>query len=104
MLQIKSGQKKSDDTTVTKEEEDQFNDNLPDFFSAEYETQQLRKFQKHLFVGIFSSGFFMGLTIKTYQSRVSGGVSVMSPFFTLLGLGIMMGTGLRMAQRSNSNE
>ena len=104
MLQIKSGQKKSDDNMITKEEADQFNDNLPDFFSAEYETHQLRKFQKHLFVGIFSSGFFMGLTIKTYQNRVTGGVSVMSPFFTLLGLGIMMGAGLRMAQRSNLNE
>ena len=101
---IEAGEKKENDIEITVEEAKKFNEGLPDFFSPEYEAQQHRRFKEHVSLGFLSSGIFLALTVKTYQVRFAEGMRVMNPTLGILGIGLMMGAGMRMAQRANQTE
>ena len=66
MFQIEAHRPKGDDSIITKEEADNFNKDLPEFFGDDYETKIGLKLRKSFIVGFSGSGVFLLLTIRTY--------------------------------------
>ena len=60
MYKIQKGMLKSDNTIVTQEEAQKFNEELPDFFSEEYVRDQKIKYKNMLGAGFLLSGVMLG--------------------------------------------